>query len=72
MLKDVPASNEVLDSPFGIPQGGGVRTLSKKSKLRDLASGKSNLTWQWTLVIRTNQITLNNLLPEVGAISEAK
>jgi hypothetical protein len=69
-LKEVPASNEVLDSPFGIPHGGGVRTLSKKSRLRDLARGKSSLTWQFTQTKSCNKarVHIATLLPDASAM----
>ena len=69
-LKEVPASNEVLASPFGIPHGGGVRTLSKKSRLRDLARGKSSLTWQFTQSKSCNKATtpIGILLPDASAM----
>ena len=70
-MKEVPASNEVLDSPFGIPHGGGVRTLSRKSRLRDLASGKSSLTWPLVPHVNTSRTKPNNLFP-VGVIAFKK
>ena len=33
-----------LDSPFGMPHGGGVRTLSRKSRLMSRAGGKVSET----------------------------
>jgi hypothetical protein len=44
MLKLVPDSTEVLLSPLGIPQGGRVRAVSKKSSGKSLATGKSRRT----------------------------
>jgi hypothetical protein len=70
-LKVVPASKAVLDSPLGIPQGAGVRTLSRKSRLRDLAWGKSSLTWHSTLEITAATTrSQHKRLPDSGAIFE--
>lgn len=69
-----PAIKDVLVLPFGIPQGGLVQNVFKKSKLNGLAGGYVIDTWPHTLCTKTTikmaQETASPTVPQTLLVFE--